>query len=216
MATIAEITALLSDLSEKNLEEVRTFVEFLRSKQLNPEAAAWCYDFLENYRDATVSASRDPAGMETKVADAVCAGISRPALVGASPGFRLGPHCLPGAGAERATRREIKVLDRDSGRLRTAGRSFCVAFRVLVNGWKLWSTVKNKGGWEDHQVAMPQLSSDGRSGSSSSQMAWASINGTGRFGACRVSRASARRRLQESSSVKPQVRTTFEIPLNHF
>src|SRR5512141_3171057 len=35
-----------------------------------------------------------------------------------------------------------------------------VAFRVLVNGWKLWSQVKNQRDWEEHQVAMPQLSSD--------------------------------------------------------
>jgi hypothetical protein len=35
-----------------------------------------------------------------------------------------------------------------------------VAFRVLVNGWKLWSTVKNSHPWEEHEIKMPQLSSD--------------------------------------------------------
>lgn len=36
----------------------------------------------------------------------------------------------------------------------------CVAFRVLVNGWKLWSTVKNAHAWEEHEVVMPRLGSD--------------------------------------------------------
>jgi len=35
-----------------------------------------------------------------------------------------------------------------------------IAFRVLVNGWKLWSTVKNTHVWEDHEVELPQLGSD--------------------------------------------------------
>ena len=35
-----------------------------------------------------------------------------------------------------------------------------VAFRIVVNGWKLWSTVKNSHSWEEHEVKMPQLSSD--------------------------------------------------------
>ena len=35
-----------------------------------------------------------------------------------------------------------------------------IAFRVLVNGWKLWSAVKNSRAWEEHEVKMPQLGSD--------------------------------------------------------
>jgi hypothetical protein len=35
-----------------------------------------------------------------------------------------------------------------------------VAFRVLVNDWKLWSAVKSSRAWQTYAVAMPQLGSD--------------------------------------------------------
>src|SRR5512142_2722936 len=80
MATIEEITARLQGMSESELDQVRTFVEFVRRKESGTQAAAWCFDFLENFRDASISAARDPAGMEVKVADAVCGKVTRLAL----------------------------------------------------------------------------------------------------------------------------------------
>jgi hypothetical protein len=159
MATIEEITALLSGLSEPNLEEVRTFVEFLKSKQMGPATAAWCFDFLENFKEATVSASRDPSGMEVKIADATCAGVTQPALWQHPPvtGSGLIAYLVPIPTGLRDVKLKFSIGIRDGSEL-PADRF--VAFRVLVNGWKLWSTLKSKGAWEDHQVDMPQLSSD--------------------------------------------------------
>ncbi len=159
MATVEEITALLSDLSAPNLEQVKTFVEFLANRQADVSTAAWCFDFVENFRDATLSASRDPAGMEVKVAEAACAGQTQVALWEHPPviGSASVGYVVPIPPGLSAVKLKFAIGIRDGAEL-PADRF--VAFRVLVNGWKLWSTVKNSHAWEEHAVAMPQLSSD--------------------------------------------------------
>ncbi len=159
MATIEEITALLSNLSEPNREQVKTFIEFLASRQADVSTAAWCFDFVENFREATLSASRDPSGMEVKVADATCAGQTQMALWEHPPvvGSASVGYVVPVPPGLRDVKLKFAIGIRDGAEL-PADRF--VAFRVVVNGWKLWSTVKNSHVWEEHAVAMPQLSSD--------------------------------------------------------
>ena len=159
MGTIEEITALLAGLSEQSLAEVRTFVEFLKGKAAAPSGTAWCFDFLENFGDATISASRDPAGMETKVAEATCAGVTQFALWEHPPVTGSGSiaYLVPIPTGLRGVKLKFSIGIRDGAELPP---DRFVAFRVLVNGWKLWSTVKNRAAWEDHEVAMPQLGSD--------------------------------------------------------
>ncbi|MBI4789444.1 MAG: hypothetical protein HY782_20635 [Chloroflexi bacterium] len=159
MATIEEITALLAGLSEEKLAQVQTFVEFLKAKDAAPNATTWCFDFLENFRDATVSASRDPAGMETKIAEATCGGVTRFALWEHPPvtGSGTVAYLVPIPTGLRDVKLKFSIGIRDGAELPS---DRFVAFRVLVNGWKLWSTVKSRGAWEEHQVAMPQLGSD--------------------------------------------------------
>lgn len=159
MTTIEEITALLQGLPESTLEQVRVFVEFLKHQHAAAGATAWCYDFLENFREAELSASRDPSGMETKVADATCQGVTQLALWEHPPVTGSGSVSYLVAIPPGMSRVRLKfsIGIRDGSEL---PNDRFVAFRVLVNGWKLWSAVKNRTGWEDHEVAMPQLASD--------------------------------------------------------
>lgn len=159
MTTVEEITVLLQDLAPEQLDAVRSFVEFLRSKQAEPAATPWCFDFLESFKEATVSASRDPSGIEIKVADATCAGETRPALWEHPPvtGSGIIAYLVPIPVGVRDVKLKFSIGIRDGSQLPP---DRFVAFRVLVNGWKLWSTLKNKGAWEEHEVQMPQLGSD--------------------------------------------------------
>jgi hypothetical protein len=168
MATIEEITAMLQELSPEELEEVQSFVESLRRKQApiadttiprTSEGAAWSFDFLEGFRSATRVASRDPAGMEIKVADATCGGITRPALWEHPPvsGSASVGYLVPVPAGLQKIKLKFAIGIRDGSELPT---DRVVAFRVLVNGWKLWSTVKNARAWEEHEIEMPQVSSD--------------------------------------------------------
>ncbi len=159
MATVEEITMLLQGMSAQNLDEIKAFVEFVKNKNAGGDGTVWCFDFLENFTDATISASRDPAGMEVKVADALCAGVTRHALWEHPPvtGSCIVGFLVPVPTGLRNTKVKFSIGIRDGAEL-PADRF--VAFRVLVNGWKLWSTVKNSHDWEEHEMAMPQLGSD--------------------------------------------------------
>jgi hypothetical protein len=150
MATIEEITALLQGVSSENLERVRTYVDSLRR---DAHAAAWSFDFLQHFSKATHS------GMEVKIADATCANVTRPALWEHPPmsGSATVSYLVPIPAGVRQVTLKFAIGIRDGAEL-PSDRS--IAFRILVNGWKLWSAVKNSRTWEGHVVKMPQLSSD--------------------------------------------------------
>jgi hypothetical protein len=151
MTTLEEITTLLKDLSPASLETVRALVESLREK--DARVAAWSFDFLEKFDEAT------RAGMEIKVADATCAGVTRRALWEHPPmsGSATVGYLVPIPSSVRQVKMKFSIGIRDGSEL-PADRY--VAFRILVNGWKLWSTVKSSRAWQDHEIKMPQLSSD--------------------------------------------------------
>lgn len=168
MATIEEISEMLHGLSPQALDQVRALVELLRGKeaQVAPSAkhdagssAAWSFDFLESFRGATIAASRDPAGMEVKMGDATCGGIARAALWEHPPvsGSASVGYLVPVPLGLRKLRLVFAIGIRDGSELPS---DRLVAFRVLVNGWKLWSTVKNTHAWEEQVLEMPKVSSD--------------------------------------------------------
>ncbi|MBM3129689.1 MAG: hypothetical protein FJ009_13815 [Chloroflexi bacterium] len=149
MTTIEEITGLMRGLSAENLARVRAFVASLREAH----AAAWSFDFLEHFAEAT------RAGMEVKVADATCANVTRPALWEHPPmrGSATVGYLVPIPAGARQVTLKFAIGIRDGAELPP---DRFIAFRVLVNGWKLWSAVKTTRAWEEHAVEMPQLSSD--------------------------------------------------------
>lgn len=148
MTTLAEISALLQGLSADDLTRVRAFIESLRDVR----APAWSFDFLEHFPEATRS------GMEVQVADATCAQVTRRALWEHPPmrGSATVGYLVPIPATVRHVTLKFAIGIRDGAEL-PADRF--IAFRVLVNGWKLWSAVKNARAWEAHTVQLPQLNS---------------------------------------------------------
>jgi hypothetical protein len=168
MATIEEINAQLKGLSLQALAEILALAESLRRREAkgmaSPQSApgqvaAWSFDFLDGFHGATLAASRDPAGMEIKVGEATCGGITRAALWehppvsgSASVGYLV---AVP-MGLQKI-RLCFAVGIRDGAELPS---DRLIAFRILVNGWKLWSAVKNTHAWEQQAIEMPEVSSD--------------------------------------------------------
>ena len=158
MSSIQDIVSLLHDLSPQDLDEVHGFVETVR-RRARAATSNWQFDFVENFKEASVTASRDPAGMEIKVDTAVCAGVARAAVWEHPPvsGSAIIGYLVPVPTGFRKIKLKFSIGIRDGSELQT---DRYVAFRVLVNGWKLWSTTKNSRVWEQHEIDMPQLSSD--------------------------------------------------------
>ncbi|MBI5300506.1 MAG: hypothetical protein HY868_00100 [Chloroflexi bacterium] len=156
MASLDDLIAQLRDLNDDELQRVRAFIEMLRGARAS---AAWSFDFLAHFDHAAKSASRNPGGMEIRVADATCASITRLALWEHPPvsGSASVGYLVPIPNGLREMKLKFSVGIRDGSELPP---DRFIAFRVLVNGFKFWSTVKNTHAWEEHAVTMPQLGSD--------------------------------------------------------
>lgn len=150
MTTLDEIIERLRHLPQKDLTRVHAFIQALQQEQRGP---SWCFDFVECFPQATAW------GMEVKVAPATCGGITRIALWEHPPasGSARVAYLVPIPAGVRAMTLKFAIGIRDGSELPL---DRFVAFRVLVNGWKLWSAVKSSREWEDHAVAMPQFNSD--------------------------------------------------------
>jgi len=156
MSNLENVIARLRELNEDELERVRGFIESLVRERA---PAAWSFDFLAHFAEASQSASRDVGGMEIRVAEATCAGTSRPALWEHPPvsGSASVGYLVPIPSGLRALKLKFAIGIRDGAEL---PRERFIAFRVLVNGFKFWSTVKHAHEWEEHNIVMPQLGSD--------------------------------------------------------
>lgn len=153
-----QLNELLPRLDEAQITRVRAFAQaLLKTNQRTDEG--WTFDFVEEFNQAKVSAQRDRAGMEVKAENAVCAGVIKPAVWEHPPlsGAAILSYAVPIPPHLRALKLKFYVGIRDGSQLPP---DRYIAFRVVVNGWKLWSAVKNSRGWDEYTVTMPELASD--------------------------------------------------------
>jgi hypothetical protein len=163
MATMEEIADELESLSPESLIELARFVEYLKWKQGPALAQAagqpWTFDFVEHFRRAIVTADHDPAGMEVQVGETACSGDSRMALWQHPPvrGSAIVEYQVPVPAGVSNLRLRFATGIRDGSRLSEGN---VVAFRIFVNGWKIWSDTQHARRWKVHEIAMPALAGD--------------------------------------------------------
>lgn len=158
MSEREELNRLVADLSDTQVTQVHGFVQRLLGVN-EPADANWMFDFVEKFAQAEVGAQRDRAGLEVKAAVATCDGVAKPALWEHPPlsGAAMVSYAVPIPPQLRALKLKFFVGIRDGSELPT---DRYIAFRVIVNGWKLWSAVKNERAWDEYTVSMPELASD--------------------------------------------------------
>lgn len=163
MVMIEEIADELESLSPESLAELARFIEYLKWKQ-GPSAAQaawqpWSFDFVEHFRRAIVTADRDPAGMEVQVGETSCEGESRMALWQHPPveGSAIVEYQVPVPAGVSNLQLRFATGIRDGSNLAEGN---VVAFRVFVNGWKIWSDTQHLRKWKEHQIPMPSLAGD--------------------------------------------------------
>lgn len=160
MTTSNDFSSLLDELSEESRRKLQEYAEFLRwSEQQELGRQAWNYNFVENFSSSQRGADRDTAGLEIKVGDATCGQVTRPALWEHPPlsGAAKVSYVVPVPPNVRDLRLKFSIGIRDGAELPP---DRYVAFRVIVNDWKLWSAVKNSHRWDEHEVKMPDMASD--------------------------------------------------------
>ncbi len=116
-------------------------------------ARAWRFDFLEHFAQAAVAASKAPAGMEVKAAEATVGGERRPALWQHPPveGEAQVEFHVPIPAGLTDLRLRFAVGIRDGAQ--AADR--LVAFRVRVDGWQVWSRAAWPVVWSPFEISLP-------------------------------------------------------------
>jgi hypothetical protein len=167
---IDAIVRRISDLNDPSLNQLSQFVSYLKwqeelwnslldeeSAPHSDQALIWQYDFLEGLPAARQQGVRTTQGMEIKVDQATCGMVQQPALW-------MHPPVIGSAVCEYSIHVPPQV---DSLRLRFAvgirdgaimeGDNWC-AFRIYVNGVRIWSLTKQSNKWERYLLDLPSLS----------------------------------------------------------
>ncbi len=168
--TINAIVRRISDLNEQSLTQLSQYISYLKWQEelwnslLDDEAAPsadqaliWQFDFLEAFPAARKASTRSPKLMEIKVDLASCGMVQQLALWEHPPviGSAVCEYSVTVPGEVDSLRLRFGVGIRDGALME--GDNLC-AFRVLVNGMRVWSTTKQSNVWERFVLDLPSLS----------------------------------------------------------
>lgn len=171
--TINAIVRRISDLNEQSLTQLSQYISYLKwqeelwnslldeyDQQAAPNAdqvLLWQFDFLEAFPAARKAATRSPKLMEIKVDRASCGMVQQMALWEHPPviGSAVCEYTVTVPGEVDALRLRFGVGIRDGAIMEDD--NLC-AFRILVNGMRIWSITKQSNEWERFIIDLPSLS----------------------------------------------------------
>jgi hypothetical protein len=168
--SIDAIVRRISDLNNRSLTQLSQFISYLKWQEelwnslLEDETAPhpnqallWQYDFLEAFPAARQAGTRTPKGMEIKVDMATCGMVQQMALWQHPPviGSAVCEYTVHVPAEVDSLRMRFGVGIRDGALME--GDNWC-AFRIYVNGARIWSTTKQTNHWERYQIDLPSLS----------------------------------------------------------
>ncbi|MEZ4730552.1 MAG: hypothetical protein R3E79_25790 [Caldilineaceae bacterium] len=168
--TINAILRRISDLNDQSLTQLSQYISYLKWQEelwnslLDEEtlpgpdqALLWQFDFLEAFPAARKAATRTAKLMEIKVAMASCAMVQQLALWQHPPvlGSAVCEYTVTVPPEVDALRMRFGVGIRDGALME--GDNWC-AFRIYVNGMRIWSTTKQSNEWERYLIDLPSLS----------------------------------------------------------
>lgn len=167
--TIDGITRRIADLNEQSLTQLSQYISYLKWQEelwhslLDEEAdhdpdqaLIWQYDFVEAFPAARKIATRAPDMMEIKTGMASCGMVQQMAIWEHPPvaGSAVCEYTVQAPPDLNALKLRFAVGIRDGALME--GENTC-AFRVIVNGVRLWSTTKQTNTWERYLVDLPSL-----------------------------------------------------------
>lgn len=157
----------ISDLSEESLAQLANYISFLKWQEEQWRSIAgdeahphlqvvWQYDFIDHYEEASKASTSTSAGMEIKVGPAQCGLVQKMAIwqhpplkgeavVEYQPTIPLDVEVLQLRFAVGV--RDGAILDENNP----------VAFRVRLNGRRVWSHLKHTNTWEYFTVDFPSM-----------------------------------------------------------
>lgn len=167
--TIDGITRRIADLNEQSLTQLSQYISYLKWQEelwhslLDEEPAPdpdqallWQYDFVEAFPAARKIATRSPDLLEIKTGIASCAMVQQMAIWEHPPvtGSAVCEYTIQIPPDLNSLKLRFAVGIRDGALME--GDNMC-AFRLVVNGVRLWSTTKQANSWERYLLDLPSL-----------------------------------------------------------
>ncbi len=169
--TIDAIVRRISDLNEQSLNQLSQYISYLKwqeelwqsllEDELEPaaddQALLWQFDFIEAFPGARKAATRKPDMMEIKVATATCGMVQQQAIWEHPPtlGAAVCEYNVRIPPEVTGLRLRFAIGIRDGALME--GDNLC-AFRIYVNGMRIWSATKQSHDWERYLIDLPGLS----------------------------------------------------------
>ena len=168
--TIDAIVRRISDLNEQSLTQLSQYISYLKwqeelwhsllDDEIRPDSAqrlVWQFDFLEGFPAARQASTRAPDMMEIQVAAATCGMVQQAALWEHPPvtGSAVCEYTLQIPAQVDTLKMRFAVGIRDGALME--GDNLC-AFRVYVNGMRIWSATSQETSWQRHIIDLPSLS----------------------------------------------------------
>jgi hypothetical protein len=141
----------ISALSSESRTKLAEYVDFLQWQETQNQARSvkgWTFSFIEAFKEATVRASQDAAGMDVKMSPASVGGQTRPALWGHPPvaGQAIIEYHVPIPQQVSNVRLRLAIGIRDGAKIAADN---LIAFSVRVNGMRVWGRQSNTLTWQE-------------------------------------------------------------------
>jgi hypothetical protein len=160
--TLDALITRLRSLGGEDLARAGAFVEFLAWQRRQTQDASadsdprvWRADLIDLFPSASVAASSpDTAGLAAHLGLAIAGGVERAAVFAHPPvrGECIIALQLPIPDGAGAVRLRFGYGIRDGAGIADDN---LVAFRVRVNGYRVWSAHTNARRWEEADIALP-------------------------------------------------------------
>lgn len=159
----------IGDLNEQSLLQLSQYISYLKwqeelwhslledEDESSPgQTLVWKYDLLDAFPQARQAATRRPDLMEIRVGPATCGMVQQNALWQHPPvtGSAVVEYQLNVPSHIERLRMAFAVGIRDGALME--GDNFC-AFRIYINGMRLWSSTKQTAQWERYVIDLPNL-----------------------------------------------------------
>lgn len=154
---LLELARTMDDAALTQLTNYAQFLLWQRdySPTLATHAAQeWQVSLIDQFKLARISASGNSNGMEVSMGIAMAGDETRPSILAHPPllGEAIIAYTQTLPVAVKSPQLRFSIAIRDGAQM---AANNLVAFRVRVNGWRLWSTHTNVQRWQSFSVPLP-------------------------------------------------------------
>lgn len=162
MTDLLTLTEQIKQLSAESRVQLADYIAFLQWREQNRESnriKGWSFSFIETFKEASVHASDEPAGMDVDMGVTAVGGERRPALWAHPPvtGQAIIEYYVPIPAMIRNIQLTLAIGVRDGAQI---AEDNLIAFGVKVNGMRVWGQQSNEQAWQDQQIPLKVIPGD--------------------------------------------------------